>query len=70
MQDGEKVQVKITMEARQSTNFTYLDEIKGPWQMDQADDGSISSWNRGELPSSATVNWDVGNGYQFMVDNI
>ena len=70
MQDGEKVQVKITLEARQSTNFTYLDEIKGPWQIEQADDGSISSWNRGNLPASTTIQWDISNGYQFMVDNI
>lgn len=70
MQNGEKVTVKVTIEAKQSTNFTYLDEIRGPWQIDQAVDGNISSWNAGNLPSSANVDWNISNGYAFMVDNI
>lgn len=46
LQDGEQIEVKVTLQAKQSTQFTYLDEIKGPWEIRQNDDGSISSWNR------------------------
>ena len=36
--DGEKITVKVTLEAKQTTQFTFLDEIKGPWEMQLNDD--------------------------------
>lgn len=44
--DGEQIKVTVTLTARQSTQFTYLDQIQGPRQIEKNDDGSISSRNR------------------------
>ncbi len=70
LKDGDKIQVKITVNAKQATQFSYLDEIKGPWEIPQNDDGTISTWNKGTLPATASIDWTISNGYAYMVDNI
>lgn len=46
LKNGDQIDVSITIEARQATTITYLDEIRGPWELTQVDDGSIDTWNR------------------------
>lgn len=46
LKNGDQIDVSITIEAKQATTITYLDEIRGPWELTQVDDGSIDTWNR------------------------
>ena len=46
LRDSEQIEVKVTIQAKQASQFTFLDEIKGPWQIDLEDDGSMASFER------------------------
>ncbi|MBP6910641.1 hypothetical protein KBC03_03495 [Patescibacteria group bacterium] len=46
LKNGDQIDVAITIQSNQATTITYLDEIRGPWELKQNDDGSIDTWNR------------------------
>lgn len=62
------VTVYIQWLDRQTT--TYIESLRWPWIIDRTITGSVVWFNRWTLPSSATIDWNIENGYLFVVDNI
>jgi hypothetical protein len=54
----------------QNTQATYIDQLRGPWEIPMDEDGNITDFSRGNLNADATIDFHIGNGYQFVLDNI
>lgn len=66
----DEVIVNVTMRAKQNTIATYAEQLRWPWEINKNDDGSISWFNNMNLPSSSIIDWNIDNGFEFMIDNI
>jgi hypothetical protein len=66
----DNIQVTVTLRARQNTQATYIEQLRGPWDITRDIDNGIVGFDRGNLASSATIDNSIGNGFQFVVDNI
>ena len=68
--EWDEVIVTITMRAKQNTIATYAEQLRWPREIIKNEDGSITWFNNLNLPTSSIIDWNINNGFEFMVDNI
>ncbi len=62
--------VTVHLSASTNTKATYIEQLRGPWDIALLDDGSIENFSKGTLNASAVMDRNVGEGFQFAIDNI
>lgn len=62
--------VTVHLRAKSATTATYIEQLRWPWNIKQNNDNSIEWFNRGSLPTISTIDWEIGDWFQFAIDNI
>jgi len=62
--------VTVHLSATTATKATYIEQLRGPWDIAVDNVNAIEGFSRGTLNPAATIDWHVTDGFQFAIDNI
>lgn len=67
---GDMVTITVRFKARKNVQFTYVEQLLGPWQIPKTENNTLSGLDISGLGNAVELIENIGDTYQFVVDNI